>query len=105
MIRAENIVGARGKVLLTQNARTNGIVDVMVHIRNAVGEGHDAPLERFRLHGACVADDAVAHFGRQIQTAPAVLDNLDHTKRLLVVTIKVENLLGGRVNAPHAREA
>ena len=46
------------------------------------------PLHRLGAHGPRVAQDAVAHLRHEVEAPPAVFDDLDHAKALLVVAIK-----------------
>ena len=73
------------KVALAKDARADGVVDVVVHIRDAIRHGDDASLEGFGANGPCVAEYTIAHLGHKVQASPAVLDRLDHAKALLVV--------------------
>ena len=88
-------MGRIRQIGLAQNPCTDGVVDVVVHVRNAIGGAHDAALAGFGLQVARMVQDAVAHFGRQIQAGATVLDALHHAHRLLVVAIERRGL--GRV--------
>ena len=52
-----------------------------------------------------VAHDAVAHLGGQVQAAAAVLDDLDHAQRLLVMAIERKRLARLGVDAPQTGQA
>ena len=57
----------------------------MVDVRDAVDDAHDLALERLRLVGAGVLEDAVAHLPREVEAAPVALEPLDDAQRVLVV--------------------
>ena len=88
-----------GKVSLAEDARADGVIDVVVHIRDAIGHGDDAPLEGFGANGPRMAEYPVAHLGHEVQTSPTVLDRLDHAKALLVVAEAAGHPLVQRVFA------
>ena len=92
VVGAEHPVGRIRQIGLAQDPRANGVVDVVVHVRDAIGGAHDAPLAGFGLQIARVVQDAVAHLGRQIQARAAVLDAFHHAHRLLVVAIERRGL-------------
>ena len=81
-----------GQIFLPDDMRPQCVVDIVVHVRDAIGGAHDAPLAGFGLQVARVVQDAVAHLGRQIQARAAVLDALHHAHRLLVVTVERRGL-------------
>ena len=74
----------------------------MVHIRDAIGHGDDAPLEGFGANGPRMAEYPVAHLGHEVQASPTVLDRLDHTKALLVVEVQGGGLGTFGVHAANA---
>ena len=74
-----------GKVARGEDAGAHGIVDVVVHVAEAVDQADDLALHGRRAAGAGVVQDAVAHLGRQIQPAAVALEHLDHAHRVLVV--------------------
>ncbi len=74
------------QVALCEQARAQGVVDVVVDVRHAIHHPHDPPLRRARLaRAARVAQDAVAHLLGQVQPGPVALQPLDHPQRVLVV--------------------
>ena len=98
-------MGGGGQVGLGEDARADGVVDVVVHVRDAVGHGHDAPFQRLGAQIARVVHDAVAHLGREVEAPSPVLDALHHAQALLVVAVERLGLGAGRVDALVAREA
>ena len=90
------------KVALAKDARADGVVDVVVHIRDAIRHGDNAPLEGFGANGPRVAEYAIAHLGHKVQASPAVLDRLDHAKALLVVAVERGGLGTFGVHAANA---
>ena len=76
----------------------------MVHVGDAVGRGHDAPLQGLGAQVPRVVQDAVAHFRGEVQSRAAVLDALHHPYRLLVVAVQTLRLRACRVDAPMACE-
>ena len=91
-----------GKVSLAEDARADGVIDVVVHIRDAIGHGDDAPLEGFGANGPRMAEYPVAHLGHEVQASPTVLDRLDHAKALLVVAVQGGSLGTFGVHAANA---
>ena len=73
------------QVSVRQEAGAQGVVDVVVDVGDAVDEADDLPLERGRVAGAGVLEDAVAHLLGEVQTAALLLEHVDHAERLLVV--------------------
>ena len=71
----------------------DGVVDVVVDVREAVDEPDDPPLERLRLLGAGVLEDAVAHLPREVEAAAVALEPLDDAQRVLVVAEAAEAAL------------
>lgn len=90
-------MGRIRQIGLAQNPCTDGVVDVVVHVRNAIGGAHDAALAGFGLQVARMVQDAVAHLESEVQTRAAVLDALHHAHRLLVVAVERRGL--GRAGA------
>ena len=74
--RAEQLDLLAGQVLEAQDARAQGVVDVVVDVGDPIDELDDPALERRRRVWARVVPDAVAHLLREVQP----LDPLDHTK-------------------------
>ena len=62
-------ISALGKSSSLEQPEANGVVDVVVDVRDAVDDAHDLPLERRRLLIARVREDAVAHFVREVEPA------------------------------------
>ncbi len=82
---AEELDRLGGKVGRLEQAGAEGVVDVVVDVREAVDEAHDPPLVRLRLDRPGVLEDPVARLPREVQAAPVALEPLDDAKRVLVV--------------------
>ena len=71
-----------------QNTGTNRVLNVVVHVGNAV-----CHTDNVALFGIChpigMAENAVADFCRQIQSLPVLLDQVNYTKALLIVPVPV----------------
>ena len=91
-----------GKVALAEDARADGVVDVVVHIRDAIRHGDDASFEGFGANRPRMAEYSVAYLGHEVQASPAVLDRLDHAKALLVVAVERGGLGAFGVHAANA---
>ena len=75
-----------GELLLSQQARAHGVVDVVIDVSDAVDHPHDPALERLRLRGAArVAQDSLTHLLGEIQAFAVPLEVLDDAQRVLVV--------------------
>ena len=94
--RAEDVGALARQVLRPQQPRAHGIVDVVVDVGDDVGDAGDLPLDRagaVRRVGADrdavlpfrVPGDPVAHFPREVQPLPVVLEDVDDAEALLVV--------------------
>ena len=74
------------KICLTQYARAHRVLNVVVHVGNAV-----CHTDNVALFGIChpigMAENAVADFCRQIQSLPVLLDQVYYTKALLIVSV------------------
>ena len=88
--------GRRRQVRFLHQPGPNRVVDVVVDVGDEVGHARDLALERRRPLAGIGADrgaalalgvlgDAVAHFPRQVQPAPVVLEHVDDAQALLVV--------------------
>jgi hypothetical protein len=83
---AEDLEGRGGQLGPLDDAGSHRVVDVVVHVRDAVGEPHQLRLRRRgRGHRPGVVHDAVADLPGQIQALPVVLEVIDDPKALLVV--------------------
>ena len=80
-----------------EDARADGVVDVVVDVGDAVDEAHDLPLERGRLARAGVVEDAVARLHGEVEAAAVALEHLDDAQRLLVVAEAAPEVLGERL--------
>ena len=105
VVGAEHPMGRIRQIGLAQNPCTDGVVDVVVHVRNAIGGAHDAALAGFGLQVARMVQDAVAHLESEVQTRAAVLDALHHAHRLLVVAVERRGLGRAGREPLMAREA
>ena len=85
-VRPSTVDRPRGQVLLVQQTRAQGVVDVVVEVRDAVDHPHDPPLLRrgLRRAGGMVCD-AVAHLLGEVEARAVALQVLDHAQRVLVV--------------------
>ena len=88
MVGAQHLVRGGGQVVLAQDACADGVVDVVVHVGDAVGDGHHAALQRLGAHRPGVVQNAVAHLRREVEAPPAVLDALHYAQALLVVAVQ-----------------
>ena len=78
--------GCAREVAGLEHAGADGVVEVVVHVGDAVGEPHDLRLERGgRRHGPRVVHDAVADLPREVQALAVVLQVVDDAQALLVV--------------------
>ena len=90
-IRAECVLpstssGVGGQLLGSEHPGADRVVDVVVQVRDPIGEPHDLRLERGRRrHRPGVVHDPVAHLPREVQPLPVVLEVLDDPQALLVV--------------------
>ena len=108
-IRAEPVgpsssISAAGRSSGLQDPGAQRVVDVVVDVGDAVDQLDDPSLQRRRLVGAGVVEDAVAHLLGQVQAAAVALEHLDHPQRVDVVLEaaaaalvqrRVERLLAG----------
>ena len=90
-------VDTRGRqIFFTQQPGPHGIVYVVVHVGDDVGDPGDLSFDRacamFRIradrHSALalgMTGDAIPHFPRQVQPPAVVLEDVDDAKALLVV--------------------
>ncbi len=81
---SQHFDGVFGQLLLMQNARADGVIDVMVNVGNPVRLGHHHAFQAGGLEGAGVVDDAIAHFPGQVE-AIASLQLVHHAQALHVV--------------------
>ena len=96
--RAEQVDLRLRQLARVEHSGADGIVDVVVDVRDAIDEADDLPLVRVRLVRARVVEDPVANLGRQVEPAPVALEHLHHTQRVLVVPeVPAESLLQQRV--------
>ena len=75
----------RRNVALADNLPTDCIVNVMVYIREPVGEPDDITLEGEGMAARLMLADTVNHFPRKIQTGAVLLQNGNHANALLIV--------------------
>ena len=68
-----------------QDSGAQGIIQIVIQIRNPIGTADALPLQRCGKLLAGVTEDAVAHLPRQVQPVSVVLQRLDAAPRLLVV--------------------
>ena len=68
------------------DAGTQGVVDVVVDVRDPVDEAHDFPLERGRLARASVVQDPVPGLHGQVEAAAVALQHLHDAEGLLVMS-------------------
>jgi hypothetical protein len=54
------------KLVRSEDAGANRVVDVVVYVRDTVDEADDLPLERFGLGGPGVVQDPVPHLGCEV---------------------------------------
>ena len=78
-------ISARRQVVGTQDPGPQGVVDVVVDVGDAVDQLDDPALQRRRLVGAGVVEDAVADLLGQVEADAVALEHLDHPQRVLVV--------------------
>ena len=87
----------RRQIRFRQDSGPHGVVDIVVDVGHDVCDASDLPLNRARTmlgrraYGQSVlafgvARDAVAHFPRQVEPLPPVLEHIDNPETLLVVT-------------------
>ena len=62
-------ISSRGRSSVAQEAEADGVVDVVVDVRDAIDDAHDLALERLRLLLARVREDAVADLVREVERA------------------------------------
>ena len=99
-VRAEQRDGCLGQLPRVEHAGAQGVVDVVVDVRDAVDDLDDAALERLRRDGPGVVEDAVAHLVREVEAAAVALEHVDDAQRVLVVPeAAVEALAQRRVEA------
>ena len=83
---AEYLEGRGGQLGLLDDAGPHRVVDVVVHVRDAVREPHELRLRRRRRgHRPGVVHDAVADLPGQVQALSVVLEVIDDPQALLVV--------------------
>ena len=88
MSRSENVEYIARYIVDRHNARTAGIVYIVVYVRDAVGEFNDHAFKR-RCHMlARMVYDAVAHFPCKVKTG-AVVFKLFHNAQALLVMRKI----------------
>ena len=81
-----------GKFFFLQNAGTNRVLNVVVHVSNAVCHTNNIALFGI-CHPIGMAENAVADFRRQIQSLPVLLDQVYYAKALLIVPVSVGQML------------
>ncbi len=93
------------KLRFLENACPDRVVDIMVHVGDAIGDGDDAAFERLRALLPRMAHDAVAHLRREVQAATATLDDLEDAQALLVVAEETGRARVIRRHAPMTCDA
>ncbi len=101
-VRPNTSTRALGKRLWVQYPGPHRIVDVVIDVSDDVGDARNLPLDGARAmlgvgadrHAALalrVPRDAVAHFPRQVEPLPLVLEDVDYPQALLVVIESARN--------------
>ena len=94
---AKNLDRIVREVIIVDDPGPHGIVDVVVHVGDEVRHPHDLPFQRRCPFGRVdanrraflalgVAADAIANFPGEVQAATIVLEHVDDTQALLVVS-------------------
>ena len=65
--RPEDLDLVARQVVFAEEAEADGVVDVVVDVRDAVDDAHDLPFERLRLPIARVREDPVADLAGQVE--------------------------------------
>jgi len=86
VVVSEHLTGRVWKRRLCENATSDGVVDIVVHVRDPVRDAHDLPLECRGRMGSCVAEDAVSHLPREVQSLTLVLEVLHDAQGLQIVS-------------------
>src|SRR6266508_5156625 len=83
--RAEDLDLLARQLVRREHAGPDGVVDVVVDVRDPVDELDDPSLERERVGRPGVVENAVAHLLGEVQSSPLPFQHVYDAKRMLVV--------------------
>ena len=94
VVVAQNIGDLPGNVVICQNARPDGIVNIVVDIGDLVTAADDLPFQGPGPAASGVAENAVPHLMGQVQAHAVPLQNVHHPQALLIVAEGLAQALG-----------
>ena len=94
---AQHIGDVDGDIVVGENARPDGVVNVVVDVGDLVGATHGLPLQRLRPVIPGVTQNAHADFIGQVQPLTVLFQNVHHSQALLIVAERLAKALAQNV--------